>query len=184
MKWIFRWSHWMRLIQWDFICLRVTSVLEAWFIIKRIDIIHAPFVHFKLHNAQHTHTYTHTHTYLVQSSMHAPLAHFHYKVNLFWKFSGNDGKSHQWNINWNKRPITNDNGTGNAKCHRFIFLTTFRPVRFIVLSIYAASSIRDHTINMTHVNRVHNGIYVCEANNGIPPKANATFQIEVHCKYI
>ncbi|XP_055319441.1 uncharacterized protein LOC129577050 [Sitodiplosis mosellana] len=45
---------------------------------------------------------------------------------------------------------------------------------------WQVSSIRDHTINITHVNRVHNGIYVCVANNGIPPAANATFQIEVH----
>lgn len=34
------------------------------------------------------------------------------------------------------------------------------------------------------MNRVHNGIYICVANNGIPPAANATFQIEVQCKYV
>ncbi|XP_031630325.1 uncharacterized protein LOC116345246 [Contarinia nasturtii] len=45
---------------------------------------------------------------------------------------------------------------------------------------WQVTSIRDHTINITHVNRVHNGIYVCVANNGIPPSANATFQVEVH----
>lgn len=40
-----------------------------------------------------------------------------------------------------------------------------------------------HTINITHVNRVHMGAYQCVADNGIPPTANATFDIEVHCKY-
>ena len=26
------------------------------------------------------------------------------------------------------------------------------------------------------------GLYVCEANNGIPPSAKEHFQVEVHCK--
>lgn len=28
------------------------------------------------------------------------------------------------------------------------------------------------------------GAYQCLADNGVPPAANATFTIEVHCKYI
>lgn len=27
------------------------------------------------------------------------------------------------------------------------------------------------------------GSYTCIANNGIPPQANATFNLEVHCEY-
>lgn len=44
-----------------------------------------------------------------------------------------------------------------------------------------ASSIPGHTLNITKVNRVHMGAYQCYADNGIPPAANATFNIEVHC---
>lgn len=55
---------------------------------------------------------------------------------------------------------------------------------FINNSIFnsIASSITGHTINITHVNRVHMGAYQCVADNGIPPIANATFYVEVHCE--
>lgn len=38
-----------------------------------------------------------------------------------------------------------------------------------------------HTLNITSINRVHMGAYQCYADNGVPPAANATFTIEVHC---
>lgn len=41
-----------------------------------------------------------------------------------------------------------------------------------------------HTLNITKINRVHMGAYQCMADNGVPPAANATFLLEVHCKYI
>lgn len=46
----------------------------------------------------------------------------------------------------------------------------------------AASSIPGHTLNITKVNRVHMGAYQCIADNGIPPAANATYHVEVHCE--
>lgn len=47
---------------------------------------------------------------------------------------------------------------------------------------FAASSIPGHTLNITKVNRVHMGAYQCIADNGIPPAANATYNVEVHCE--
>lgn len=40
-----------------------------------------------------------------------------------------------------------------------------------------------HTLNITKVNRVHMGTYRCIADNGIPPIANQTFQVDVYCEY-
>lgn len=39
-----------------------------------------------------------------------------------------------------------------------------------------------HTLNITKVNRVHMGMYRCIADNGIPPVANQTFQLDVYCE--
>lgn len=41
-----------------------------------------------------------------------------------------------------------------------------------------------HTLNLTSINRVHMGAYQCFADNGVPVAANATFYVEVHCKYM
>lgn len=38
-------------------------------------------------------------------------------------------------------------------------------------------------LNIPIVSRVHMGGYRCEAANGIPPAANATVFIEVHCEW-
>lgn len=38
-----------------------------------------------------------------------------------------------------------------------------------------------HTLNITKINRDHMGAYQCVANNGIPPAASFTFNLEVHC---
>lgn len=45
-----------------------------------------------------------------------------------------------------------------------------------------ASSMSGHTLNITKVQRTHMGIYRCFADNGIPPAANATFNLEVQCE--
>lgn len=47
---------------------------------------------------------------------------------------------------------------------------------------FLASSMSGHTLNITHINREHMGAYRCMADNGIPPQANQTFHVEVHCK--
>lgn len=38
------------------------------------------------------------------------------------------------------------------------------------------------SLNITSINRVHMGTYVCIADNGIPPIATYKFQVEIHCK--
>ncbi|GLV40608.1 uncharacterized protein CBL_04410 [Carabus blaptoides fortunei] len=50
----------------------------------------------------------------------------------------------------------------------------------IPLGSWKMISIGDHVLNITRVNRGHMGIYQCVADNGIPPAANQTFQLEVH----
>lgn len=39
------------------------------------------------------------------------------------------------------------------------------------------------SINITSINRVHTGTYVCIADNGIPPKARHKFYVEIHCEF-
>lgn len=39
------------------------------------------------------------------------------------------------------------------------------------------------TISIPRINRDHMGIYVCTADNGVPPQATQTFSLEVHCEY-
>lgn len=39
-----------------------------------------------------------------------------------------------------------------------------------------------HSINITKINRIHMGTYICIADNAIPPVAKFKFQVEVHCK--
>lgn len=43
------------------------------------------------------------------------------------------------------------------------------------------TSMSGHTLNITKINRDHMGAYQCVANNGIPPAASFTFNLEVHC---
>lgn len=51
------------------------------------------------------------------------------------------------------------------------------------ISLLLVSSICGKSLNLTHVNRIHMGVYECIADNGIPPQANQTFLLEVHCKF-
>lgn len=46
------------------------------------------------------------------------------------------------------------------------------------------NSMIGETLNFTKVNREHMGLYICIADNGIPPSKNQTFQIDIHCKYV
>lgn len=45
------------------------------------------------------------------------------------------------------------------------------------------TGVSGHTLNITRVNRVHMGQYKCLADNGIPPQASQTFNLEVYCKF-
>ncbi|KAJ4434954.1 hypothetical protein ANN_23526, partial [Periplaneta americana] len=45
-----------------------------------------------------------------------------------------------------------------------------------------AVSVPGHTLNITRINRGHMGTYNCMADNGVPPPANQTFVLEVHCE--
>jgi hypothetical protein len=49
--------------------------------------------------------------------------------------------------------------------------------------VSTATSVSGHTLNITRISRGHMGIYNCVADNGVPPAANQTFNLEVHCKY-
>jgi hypothetical protein len=51
------------------------------------------------------------------------------------------------------------------------------------MPVFAAVSVSGHTLNITRINRGHMGAYNCIADNGVPPSANQTFTLEVHCKY-
>ncbi|EFA07484.2 uncharacterized protein LOC659930 [Tribolium castaneum] len=42
------------------------------------------------------------------------------------------------------------------------------------------TGVSGHTLNITRVNRVHMGQYKCIADNGIPPQASQTFNLEVY----
>ncbi|KAL7023821.1 hypothetical protein ACKWTF_012794 [Chironomus riparius] len=52
--------------------------------------------------------------------------------------------------------------------------------RAISFGAWELSSVSGHTLNITKVNRVHMGLYKCVADNGIPPTANQTYQLEVY----
>lgn len=39
-----------------------------------------------------------------------------------------------------------------------------------------------HSVNITKINRIHMGTYLCIADNAIPPTAKFKFQVEVHCE--
>lgn len=41
-----------------------------------------------------------------------------------------------------------------------------------------------HSINITKINRVHMGNYICIADNAIPPVAKYMFRVEVNCELI
>ena len=46
-----------------------------------------------------------------------------------------------------------------------------------------ASDILGEMFNITKTHRDHMAVYVCVADNGIPPRAYRSFNVEVHCKF-
>ncbi|GLH12823.1 Lachesin [Gryllus bimaculatus] len=49
----------------------------------------------------------------------------------------------------------------------------------IPIGSWQAVSVTGHSLNITRVNRKHMGVYLCIADNGIPPAANLTVAVEV-----
>ena len=52
----------------------------------------------------------------------------------------------------------------------------------MVTGNYSASYVPSPILNITHINRVHMGTYVCEAFNGIPPNDTQEFRVDVYCE--
>ncbi|KAK4884271.1 hypothetical protein RN001_000542 [Aquatica leii] len=52
--------------------------------------------------------------------------------------------------------------------------------QLIYTGTYHAISISGESLNLTQINRVHMGSYQCVADNGVPPQANHTFNLEIH----
>ena len=46
----------------------------------------------------------------------------------------------------------------------------------------SASFVPSPVLNITHINRAHMGIYVCEAFNGVPPNDTQEFNVHVYCE--
>jgi Immunoglobulin domain len=40
------------------------------------------------------------------------------------------------------------------------------------------------SVNITSINRIHMGTYVCIADNGIAPSAKYKFQVDVYCEFL
>ena len=47
----------------------------------------------------------------------------------------------------------------------------------------SASFVPSPVLNITHINRAHMGIYVCEAFNGVPPNDTQEFNVHVYCEF-
>ena len=58
----------------------------------------------------------------------------------------------------------------------------FLPVLILATFLFLGSNAEGSTLNITQINREHMGTYVCEANNGITPKAYQEFNVQVNCK--
>ena len=67
---------------------------------------------------------------------------------------------------------------------RFLFYKCLRSIQLSIFCFFfiPAISVPGHTLNITRINRQHMGVYMCIADNGIPPPANQTFVLEVYCK--
>ena len=76
-------------------------------------------------------------------------------------------------------------GSWSGKLHHnltFILTFSWRPLN-LWYSLPVANEIGS-ILNITQISRKHMGEYVCKANNGIPPIAKQTFNVQVHCKQI
>ena len=62
-----------------------------------------------------------------------------------------------------------------------IFFLKERMIRYWPF-LFSGSNAEGSTLNITQINREHMGTYVCEANNGITPKAYQEFNVQVNCK--
>lgn len=92
-------------------------------------------------------------------------------------------------IEWHRldnRPISYGRWEGKKGGYPFVESFSFILIHpcLIVPNTPTASSMTGHTLNITNIQRAHMGLYRCFADNGIPPAANATFNIEVQCESI
>ena len=68
------------------------------------------------------------------------------------------------------------------KCETYFLKKDFLPVLILAYFLFLGSNAEGSTLNITQINREHMGTYVCEANNGITPKAYQEFNVQVNCK--
>lgn len=54
---------------------------------------------------------------------------------------------------------------------------------FVYICFLTDVQVPASTLNLTQVNRADMAVYMCTADNGVPPMANMTYVLEVHCKY-
>ncbi|KAK9877449.1 hypothetical protein WA026_018559 [Henosepilachna vigintioctopunctata] len=67
--------------------------------------------------------------------------------------------------------------TGHPRPHVTWFRMDNRPIN---RGSWQDIAISGALLNITRVNRIHMGQYLCVADNGVPPPANETFNLEVH----
>lgn len=67
----------------------------------------------------------------------------------------------------------------------FIYSTWVHSDLFTLVIFYLISvlSIEGTTFNITKVNRLHMGPYLCIASNGVPPSVSKRIMLIVHCEY-
>lgn len=49
--------------------------------------------------------------------------------------------------------------------------------------LFVVSSMEGSVFEITRVNRLHMGAYLCIASNGVPPTVSKRIMLIVHCKY-
>lgn len=54
----------------------------------------------------------------------------------------------------------------------------------IVKIYFTVQSVEGPNFNISKVNRLHMGFYLCIASNGVPPSVSKRIMLTVQCKYI
>lgn len=52
------------------------------------------------------------------------------------------------------------------------------------LNLFPVASVEGPVFNITRVNRLHMGAYLCIASNGVPPSVSKRIMLIVHCEYV
>jgi len=53
-----------------------------------------------------------------------------------------------------------------------------------LLLMLSVASVEGPVFNITRVNRLHMGAYLCIASNGVPPTVSKRIMLIVHCTYL